>query len=229
MSAASQTTADAALSEDWLSRFAKIAGFHASLRDKFEPGKPLWITETADAAWGGNPWASTFLDSFRYLSNTLALRNVESRSSCTTSWRRATTVCSTRTLWSLAPTTGRPCYGHKLMDTTVLDPQVTVAPKRAQKRTSFLIRQLNVRTFDEDVRKSVLAAIERIVNVEAEASRAPKKPEITPLDRYSVHGHNRSRCLELLRWVPLRNRGRHRPRYLRSVLTFWLARKLHAS
>jgi len=118
---------------------------------------------------------------------------------------------------------------HKLMDTTVLDPQVTVAPKRAQKRTSFLIRQLNVRTFDEDVRKTVLAAIERIVNVEAEASRAPKKPEITPLDRYSVHGHNRSRCLELLRWVPLRNRGRHRPRYLRSVLTFWLARKLHAS
>jgi peptidase-like protein len=46
--------------------------------------------------------------------------------------------------------------------------------------------KLNVRTFDEDVRKRVLAAIERIVNAEAEASRAPKKSEITPLDRYAT-------------------------------------------
>ena len=45
--------------------------------------------------------------------------------------------------------------------------------------------KLNVRTFDEDVRQRVLAAIKRIVNAEAEASRAPKKPEITPLDRYA--------------------------------------------
>jgi len=48
------------------------------------------------------------------------------------------------------------------------------------------IIKLNVRTFDENVRKRVLAAIERIVNAEAEASRAPKKPEITPLDRYPL-------------------------------------------
>jgi len=46
--------------------------------------------------------------------------------------------------------------------------------------------KLNVRTFDEDVRKRVLGAIERIVNAEAEASRAPKKPEITLLDRYPL-------------------------------------------
>jgi len=46
--------------------------------------------------------------------------------------------------------------------------------------------KLNVRTFDEGVRKRVLAAIERIVNAEAEASRAPKRPEITPLDRYPL-------------------------------------------
>src|ERR1700751_3086294 len=48
------------------------------------------------------------------------------------------------------------------------------------------IIKLNVRTFDERVRKRVLAAIERIVNAEAAASGAPKKPEITPLDRYSL-------------------------------------------
>lgn len=48
------------------------------------------------------------------------------------------------------------------------------------------IIKLNVRTFDEGVRKLVLAAIERIVNAEAEASGAPRKPEITPLDRYTL-------------------------------------------
>jgi amidohydrolase len=46
--------------------------------------------------------------------------------------------------------------------------------------------KLNVRTFDEAVRKRVLAAIERIVNAEAEASGAPKPPEITTLDRYGM-------------------------------------------
>jgi amidohydrolase len=48
------------------------------------------------------------------------------------------------------------------------------------------IIKLNVRTFDEGVRKLVLAAIEWIVNAEAEASGAPRKPEITPLDHYSL-------------------------------------------
>ena len=46
--------------------------------------------------------------------------------------------------------------------------------------------KLNVRTYDEGVRKRVLAAIERIINAEAEASGAPRKPEITRLDQYSL-------------------------------------------
>ena len=46
--------------------------------------------------------------------------------------------------------------------------------------------KLNVRTFDEGVRKHVLAAIEQIVNAEAAAAGAPKSPEIIPLDRYSL-------------------------------------------
>jgi amidohydrolase len=45
--------------------------------------------------------------------------------------------------------------------------------------------KLNVRTFDEGVRRRVLAAIERIATAEAAASGAPKPPEITPLDQYS--------------------------------------------
>jgi len=48
------------------------------------------------------------------------------------------------------------------------------------------IIKLNVRTFDEEVRKHVLSAIERIVNAEAAASGAPRKPEITVLDRYAL-------------------------------------------
>jgi hippurate hydrolase len=46
--------------------------------------------------------------------------------------------------------------------------------------------KLNVRTFDEGVRKRVLAAIERIVKAEAAASGAPRPPEITPIDRYPL-------------------------------------------
>jgi heparanase len=76
---ASQTTPEAALSEDFLSRAGRIEEFYAALRDKFELGKPIWLTETADAACGGNPWASTFLDSFRYLDQLgrLAKRGVQ--------------------------------------------------------------------------------------------------------------------------------------------------------
>jgi hippurate hydrolase len=46
--------------------------------------------------------------------------------------------------------------------------------------------KLNVRTFDEGVRTRVLNAITRIVHAEASASGAPRPPEITPLDRYSL-------------------------------------------
>jgi heparanase 1 len=56
-----------ALSDASLSAVEQSASFYAALRDKYEPGRPLWITETAAAACGGNPSDSTFLDSFRYL------------------------------------------------------------------------------------------------------------------------------------------------------------------
>jgi heparanase len=61
------STPEAALSEDWLSRTDGTLAFYQALRDRFESGKPIWLTETADAACGGNPWAVTFLDTFRYL------------------------------------------------------------------------------------------------------------------------------------------------------------------
>jgi len=73
------TTRDAALSADWLARTEGTEAFYVELRDRYAPGKPLWITETADAACGGDPWAKTFLDSFRYLNQlgTMAKHGVQ--------------------------------------------------------------------------------------------------------------------------------------------------------
>src|SRR3977135_1347475 len=58
---------EVALSEASLAQTDQALGFHRTLRDAFEPGKPIWLTETADAECGGNRWSATFLDTFRYL------------------------------------------------------------------------------------------------------------------------------------------------------------------
>jgi hypothetical protein len=54
------TTEQAILSREWLSQTDDVEAFYEELRDKYELGKPLWITETADAACGGNPWGIQF-------------------------------------------------------------------------------------------------------------------------------------------------------------------------
>ena len=46
--------------------------------------------------------------------------------------------------------------------------------------------KINVRSFDEAVRRHVLDAIERIVNAEAAASGAPRPPEITTTEHYPL-------------------------------------------
>lgn len=62
-----------ALTASWLDMTLRDYRYYAALRDRFEPGKPMWNTETAQAACGGSPWASTFLDTFRYLNQNGAL------------------------------------------------------------------------------------------------------------------------------------------------------------
>ncbi len=71
--------ASQALAPQWLAGTGLSADFYAALRDKVEPGKPLWLTETAETACGGNPWAATFIDSFRYVDQLgrLAKRSVQ--------------------------------------------------------------------------------------------------------------------------------------------------------
>ena len=61
------TMSEAALSDGWLGRAAKNESYYAVIRDRGLPNRPIWVTETAQAACGGDRWASTFVDSFRYL------------------------------------------------------------------------------------------------------------------------------------------------------------------
>lgn len=61
-----------ALTPAWLDGNLVDLAYIRTLRDAHEPGDPIWLTETAQAACGGSPWASTFLDSFRYV-NQMAL------------------------------------------------------------------------------------------------------------------------------------------------------------
>lgn len=57
--------ASQALSPDYLAVSSHTRHAYQSLRDRYAPGAPLWVTESGDAACGGNTWASTFLDVFR--------------------------------------------------------------------------------------------------------------------------------------------------------------------
>ena len=62
-----QLTPQNALSEEWLSKTEEGLVYYEEARDQYMPDAPIWLTETAEAACGGNPWAATYVDSFRYL------------------------------------------------------------------------------------------------------------------------------------------------------------------
>jgi hypothetical protein len=128
LGAAATTSPDAALSEDWLSRAGLAADYYIALRDKTEPGKLIWNTETAEAACGGDRWASTFLDSFRYLNQlgSLAKRGVQVN-------LHNTMASSDYGLLDEYTYQPRPNYWaallwHRLMGSTVLDPGPSPAP-----------------------------------------------------------------------------------------------------
>jgi hypothetical protein len=117
-----------ALSAEWLARPLGIEEFYAKLRDKYEPGKPMWLTETAETACGGDRWASTFLDSFRYLNQLglLAKLGVQVH-------MHNTLASSDYGLLDEKTYEPRPNYWaallwHKLMGTTVLDPGASPSP-----------------------------------------------------------------------------------------------------
>ena len=72
-------SAGKALSAEWLDRTDAAEKFYADLRDKYLPGKTLWLTETGEAACGGDAFAAQFVDVFRYLNQlgSLAQKGVQ--------------------------------------------------------------------------------------------------------------------------------------------------------
>jgi hypothetical protein len=68
-----------ALTADWLDRTDRVEAFYAAIRDKYLAGKPIWLTETAEAACGGDQLASEFVDTFRFLNQfgSLAQKGVQ--------------------------------------------------------------------------------------------------------------------------------------------------------
>jgi len=72
-------TVEKAMSAGWLDQVDANEKFYADMRDQLLPGKKLWLTETAEAACGGDQLASEFVDSFRFLNQlgTLAQKGVQ--------------------------------------------------------------------------------------------------------------------------------------------------------
>ncbi len=58
---------EVALTQDYLSRVDATAEYYEKLRDQYMPGAPMWVGETAQAACGGDKWASTYRDVMRYV------------------------------------------------------------------------------------------------------------------------------------------------------------------
>ena len=114
-------TPEEALSSEFLERTEKVEEFYAKVRDDYAPGKPIWLSETGEAACGGDRWAATYLDTFRYLYQlgTLAKRDVQVV-------MHNTLAASDYALIDDRTLDPRPNYWaallwHNLMGTTVLD------------------------------------------------------------------------------------------------------------
>ena len=74
------TDVNQVLTSEWFDRGRTVEEFYAKLRDKYLPGKDIWLTETGEASCGGDTWASTFIDALRLLDQfgSLAQKSVKS-------------------------------------------------------------------------------------------------------------------------------------------------------
>ena len=118
---------DAALSEQWLAN-GRNTGLLPKRARPVRAGQAVLATETADAACGGNPWAATFLDTFRYLDQLGRLAKQEVRVVA-----HNTLVASDYGLLDEKTLTPKPNYWaallwRRLMGTTVLESGVPIQP-----------------------------------------------------------------------------------------------------
>ncbi len=119
---------DAALSAEWLARPTAIEEFYAKLRDKYEPGKPMWLTETAETACGGDRWASTFLDSFRYLNQLGLLAKLGVQTHMYNTLASSDYGLLDEKTYEPRPNYWAALLWHRLMGTTVLDAGASPEP-----------------------------------------------------------------------------------------------------
>lgn len=116
------------LTPQYLDRNPNAEAFYAGLRDKYVPGKPIWNTETGEAGCGGDLWASTFVDTFRFADQlgALAQKNVQAI-------MVNTLASSDYGLLEEDTYNARPDYWlavlwKRLMGTSVLDPRIPATP-----------------------------------------------------------------------------------------------------
>ena len=102
---------------------------------------------------------------------------------------RCPSRASTRSSWRPPPSCAcrRSCRARSAATQAAV---VTVGALQAGTKDNVIpddaLLKINVRSFDEAVRRHVLDAIERIVNAEAAASGAPRPPEITTTEHYPL-------------------------------------------
>jgi heparanase len=116
-------TVEKAMTPEWLESTDTAERFYAQLRDTYLPAKPMWLTETAEAACGGDILAAQFVDTFRFLNQlgTLAQKGVKVV-------MHNTLAASDYGLLDESSFEPRPDYWaavlwKRLMGTTVLNPQ----------------------------------------------------------------------------------------------------------
>ena len=71
-------------------------------------------------------------------------------------------------------------------ETAVLTVGSIAAGTKSNVIPDHAVLQINIRTYAEPTRSAILAAIERIVRAECEASRSPREPEFELFDRYPL-------------------------------------------
>ena len=121
-------TPESALSEQWLARTDGTFNFYKRERDKFYPDKPIWLTETGETACGGDPWASTFLDSFRYLDQLGRLAKSGVQVVMHNTLAASDYALLDENTYSPRPNYWAALLWRRLMGTTVLDAGIRIQP-----------------------------------------------------------------------------------------------------
>lgn len=112
-------TIEGARDPAWLARTDRALSLYRALRDRFAPGRPIWLTETGQAACGGSRWASGFLDTPRYVDQLARLAQAGVQVVM-----HNTLAVSDYALLDERDFTPRPSYWAALLWSRLMDPRV---------------------------------------------------------------------------------------------------------